>query len=1083
MDHGLLGNAAARRLLAVVAGAAIACLAAASPALAGPVWRIDSLSNTTALAGTDAEYVVQVTNVGDASTDGSQIVLTARLPPGMTVAGAKLEGRSSGNTYPCTAGDGVSPVVGAQDLRCVNPDVVPRLGVNGNYQVLFLKVHVQSGVTGTLTSSFAVSGGGAVPDSTVDPTRVQDDPIEFGIDAFDGEVVDAAGAPYTKAGGHPYAASVWIDFNTVTNPNPLAGPLWPIEPVRDVLVDLPPGFVGDPTAADRCTTAELAHSDGLAALPLCPVTSQIGTTVVKVNASSVSGANIVGPLPVFNMVPPPGVPARFGFNALGSMVVLDARVRTGGDYGISVDARNIPEALAITGTEVTFWGVPASPSHDADRSCPGDIAPAGGGASCSVRGVPQLALLRNPTSCPPAGVGLPTTAHIDSWINPGDFKDATWFSHLQPGYPFAPEDWGPQQGTTECDKVPFEPKLNGAPVSARAGSPSAFTFDLSIPQTNDPLAIASADLKRAVVTLPAGVHVSASSADGLAACAPDQIRLHDASSPSCPDAAKIGSATIDTPLLEDPVQGSVYLALPHDNPFGTLLSVYLVAEGSGVVVKVAGEVHADPITGQLTATFDDNPQTPFSNLRLRFDGGPRAPLVVPRECGTYTTHAELTAWSGKTVPYDSSFTVSGDGAGGPCAAPRFAPRFTAETTRPVAGATSTFNVAISREDADQQLGRVDLTMPRGLTAKIANATLCQDAQAQAGACPESSRVGSVTAGAGAGPDPFYIHNGRAYLTGPYKGAPFGLSIVVPAVAGPFDLGNVTVRSAVSVDKHDATVRVVTDPLPTILEGIPLDVRDVRVSADKPGFFLNPTSCASKTVSGVLESIDGARAAVSSRFQVGECANLALKPQMRMRVGGRGHTRRGQTTPFRTTLTMPQRGQTNLRSVQVTLPRTINARLTVINDACTRAEFETDVSKCAHARAGSAVASTPLLRDSLKGNVYFVKNGNPIPDLFVALRGQVDFDLIGRVTIPGGTRLSTTFPAAPDVPIRSFSLSLLGDTKNGSVGAAANLCSRASRRKKVELDYIGQNGKVRHVEQALTVAGCGKQRAKKPHRSR
>ncbi|HZV74086.1 MAG TPA: hypothetical protein VFF79_10255, partial [Conexibacter sp.] len=336
-----------------------------------------------------------------------------------------------------------------------------------------------------------------------------------------------------------------------------------------------------------------------------------------------------------------------------------------------------------------------------------------------------------------------------------------------------------------------------------------------------------------------------------------------------------------------------------------------------------------------------------------------------------------------------------------------------------------------------------------------------------------------------GSNPFYITNGRAYITDRYDDAPFGLSIVVPAVAGPFNLGNVVVRSKIFVDKHDATLRVVSDPLPTILEGIPLDVRDVRVSIDKSDFIVNPTSCAQKTVRGSIQSTGNATAGVSSRFQVGECASLGFKPRMVLTVGGRGHTALNRSTPLSTTLTMPPKGQTNLRFVRVTLPTTINARLTVINDACTRAEFEQDVAKCAHAQAGTATAVTPLLRDPLRGNVYFVKNGHPLPDLFVALRGQVAFDLIGRITIPNSKFLATTFDAAPDVPIRSFTLRLFGDAKHGSVGAAANLCTAKSRAATANLDYIAQNGKVLQISQRLIVRGCSKPKAKqhKPKRGK
>jgi len=1051
-----------------------ACLALAAPVHAAQAWRIDSLANSTVAPGDTLQYLVQLTNAGDAPMDGSQETLVATLPPGMRAVDATMLTDAFNDPtqeVTCTAGDGSSPVADATVVQCTVPSatLAPTPGSGTlNFQLLTLDVTVDTSASGTLTSTFAVTGGGAPDAQTVDPTRITTASPRFGFDAFDGQLTDEAGATSTQAGGHPADDTVAIDFNTHTDPDPLAGPDSPVEPVKDVTVDLPPGLVGDPTAVDQCTTADLAHTSGQQGLPLCPATSQVGTVVLHMN-NRPFGMPIYGPIPVYNVVPPPNVPARFGLNVGGTIVVLDARLRSGGDYGLSIDSKDVSEALGIAGTIFTFWGVPSDPAHDTQRACPGQVPPGFGGPTCP-SGVPRSAFLRNPTSCTPPGVGLPTTARIDSWLHPGAFDTATFVSHLLPGYPAAPADWGAEVGTTGCERVPFDPVLEGQPVVRQPSSPSGFAFDLTLPQTDDPEQVGESDLRTAVVTLPAGVRVNPSAADGLQACSPAQIGLHVAGSAACPDASKIGTVTVTTPLLRDPLHGGIYLATPHDNPFGTLLSIYLVAEGSGVVIKLAGRVDADPLTGQLTTTFDDNPQTPFSDLHLEFDGGPRAQLVTPAQCGMFRTQALLTGWNGRQVSSDSTFTISGDGNGSACPAPRFAPTMTAGTASNSAGTSSTLRLRFTRTDLDQELSKLTVYLPRGLTGRIADAVLCSNADANAGTCPDGAKIGDVTVGAGAGSNPFYITDGRAYLTGPYKGAPFGVAIVVHAKAGPFDLGNVNVRSALFVDKHTAAVRVVSDPLPAILQGIPLQVRDVRVDVDRPGFFVNPTSCAAKTIAGVLDSTGGMVAHVSDRFQAADCDHLGFAPKMTLGVGGRGHTHLGQPTPLSTRLTMPK-GEANLRYVRVTLPRTLTSRLNVINDACTRAQFESDVRACAHARAGTASAVTSLLRDPLRGNVYFVKNGHALPDLFVALRGQVAFDLIGRITIVNSTRLRTTFNAAPDVPIRSFALRLFGDRENGSVAAATNLCTAAARRQKVELDYIGQNGKVRQTAQALAVGGC------------
>jgi uncharacterized repeat protein (TIGR01451 family) len=1046
---------ASRRVRAAYAALAVVALVLCCSASAfGAVsFQLVSVSNTTVAPGATLGYLVQISNVGDDSTDGTDVTFTATLPTEMSAVSAS----SSDGSVVCG--------VAAQIVTCVGPAFV---GAHSSQSVEII-ADVDPGAAGVLTAQFDVAGGGASSAAhTVDPVRISAAEPGFGIDAFDGLVSDAAGSPVTQAGGHPDLLTTSIDFNSYTDPSVVVGARRPVEDVKDVRVDLPPGLVGSVKGLDECTLPELANGLGASdPRPLCPVTSQVGVTNIRIESGT------PGLVPVFNMLPPAGVPARFGFNVFGNVVVLDAALnRTDdGGYGLSVRASDIPQGLAINGTTFTFWGVPSDPSHKPQRACSGESNPAAGGPTCD-SGAPRKAFFRNPTSCT-GGVGLPTTVTIDSWLDPADFKQATFVSHDPPGYPLAPQDWGPQQGTDGCDTVPFTPVLRSQPaVGAKAGAPAAFAFDVEIPQSDDPVAVAQSDLKKAVVTLPRGVRVSPSSADGLGACSSAQIALDTTALPTCPDTSKLGTVTIDTPLIAEPVTGHVFLATPFDNPFKQLVAVYIVASARGVVIKLPGQVSMDPDTGQITTTFDDNPQLPFSRLHLEFSGGSRAALVAPKRCGTYVTHAVLTGWNGRTVTSDSNFTLTENAKGKACPS-TFSPGFSAGTESNGAGRSSSFLMRFTREDSDQEFSSLTVNLPRGLTGKIANADLCRDAQVRADACPANAKIGDVTVGAGAGSSPFFITNGRAYLTESYKGAPFGVAIVVPAVAGPFDLGKVTVRSALFVDKHTANVRIVSDPFPTILQGIPLDVRDVRVNVNKPSFFINPTSCAVKTIAGTLTSTEGAKANVSDRFQAADCGSLGFKPSMTMRVGGRGHTRRGRTSSFSTTLRMPRRGQTNLRFVRVTLPQTINARLNTINDACSRAEFESDVKKCAHAKAGTAVASTPLLRRSLSGNVYFVKNGHPIPDLFVALRGQVDFDLIGRITIPGGKRLATTFDAAPDVPIRAFTLRLLGGPRTASIGAAANLCSARSRRAKAEVDYIGQNGRVRQVEQALKVGGCAK----------
>jgi len=1064
--------AAMRGCVAVAAVLVSALALGATAATAGPVLDVQSMANTTAPPGGILDYLLTVSNIGDQATDGSPLTLQATLPAGLTATGASAYPSKSNwdcsstpfpsSTVTCTySNDGQNNFNGVQDPH--DP--------GSRSSAVTIAASVDPRASGTLTSSFTVSGGGAPPASTVDPTRITPVTPGFGVDAFDAQVSsDPAGDPFTQAGGHPYSATTSILFNTITNANPLLGESWSAEPVRDITVNLPPGFVANPTATGdvKCTAVQLA-SGGVDAQTLCPPGSQVGVTTVFT-----AGPKVLGdPLPVYNLVPPAGVPAEFGFNVLGTVVTLDGALRSDGDYGLSADVNNIPEGLAIAGTTLTLWGVPSDPSHDVERSCPGQVPVWHGGPSCTTD-VPARPFLRNPTSCTRTGVGLETTLSVDSWFHPGTFQTASTISHNPPAFPSPPSDWGAQQGATGCGLVPFAPTLSGSPDVAAAGMPSAFSVDLTLPQSDDPDAVGTSDLKSAVVTLPPGLRASPSIAGGLQGCSQAQINLRSDADAACPGASKIGTVTIDTPLLDNPLTGSIYLASPHDNPFGSLLAFYLVVRGPGVIVKLPAEVKPDPVTGQLTTELDNQPQLPFSNVHLAFKGGPRSPLSVPPTCGTYTTDAFLTGWARPDQPVESksSFTVSGDGYGGPCSAPTFAPKLSAGGSSTTAGKHTSIQVELSRADTDQELSGLTVTTPKGLLAKIAGVPLCGSAQAAAGTCPVRTLVGSVLTGAGAGPDPFYLP-GKVYLTGPYKGAPYGLSIVVPAIAGPFNLGTVIVRAQAQVDRHTAQLHVVSDPLPTILQGIPLQIRDVRVNIDRPNFGLNPTDCEQKEVSALVTSTQHKTVRITDRFQVGGCNKLKLTPKLVLGVGAKGHDHLHASTPFTTTLTQTP-GQANLKSVFVSLPSTLNARLGVVGNACTEAQYE--AGHCGKAHAGSAVAVTPLLSKPLRGSVYFVKipgaKPGALPHLVVALRGQVSFDLIGKITIPGGIRLATNFDAIPDVPIKSFKLSLVSGAK-GPLGVANNLCLAKNKKAAATVKMTGQNGIVISRSQRLVVHGCHK----------
>jgi hypothetical protein len=1022
-------------------------------AYAAPVLDVYVAANSTNLPGQPLTYLVTIQNVGTSNTDGTPYELSVALPPGL--------GAVSAIPFNAVGWDCSSLVPGAPSFTCSASDVLEAAIGTAS---LTVTAAVEQNAAGFQTANFSVAGGGMDGQRQTSSTvRITPTLPQFDVSAFDGGAfADRAGTEFTQAGGTPFAYQTTAEFTSVTHP--VNGPTWPLEPFKTVSVELPPGFAGNPTAVGMCKREQIA----VVGDPQCPPESQVGLMHIGTTGFPSGGAG-----PIFNMEPPPDVPARFAVNVAGSVIVFDVKVRTHPEYGVSIVATNTPEIIAIHGFTTTFWGYPASVAHDGERSCPA-LGPPGPFTPPCPSQLPSRPFLRYPTSCPAPGVGLVTRIHADSWVHPGDVKTASFVSHRGPGYPLPPDHWGPSQGPTGCERVPFDPKIDATPATPiHANEPSGFTFDLTIPQNDDD--IGQSDLKKAVVTLPEGVRVSPPSAMGLQGCSSAQIALTSDAKPTCPDASKIGTVTLETPLLEEALTGNVYLATPFDNPSNSLVALYIVVEGPGVIVKLDGRVDLDPDTGQITTTFDDNPQLPFSKLHLELDDGPRAPVVLPQKCGTYTTRVVLTGWSGKTVVSESSFDVSTNSKGQPCK-PEFTPEFEAGTISPVAGQHSPFVLNLSRDDEDEELRTLSIDMPQGMLARINGVPKCPAAQAAAGKCGEETRVGTVTTGAGAGSLPFFL-DGGVYFSGPYKGAPFSLSIVVPAKAGPFDLGTVVVRAALYVDRRTAAVKVVSDPLPTVLQGIRLQVRDVRVLIDRERFFLNPTSCKEKTIRGTVGSTEGSTAHVSSRFQMVDCASLRLRPRLTLRVGGKGRTRAGASTPLVATLRQG-RGQSGLKSVAVQLPLVLNGRLDVIGDACTPEQFEQNAAEnCANARAGVAVAKTPLLAKPLRGSAYFVErpSSSGLPNLVVALRGEVDVDLVGTIRIPQPRNtLGTVFKAIPDVPVSSFKLKLFAG-ENGSVGTTANLCSKRARRATAKVRFVGHNGDRIDQRQRLKIAGCAKKR--------
>jgi len=882
-----------------------------------------------------------------------------------------------------------------------------------------------------------------------------------------------------QAGAHPYGQQVKFAFNRTFDHNyPDSGPDGdPDGQVKTVVTELPPGLVGNPQAAPFCAQRDFPPTFFLGT-SRCQAEAQVG--VANLTVSLASGYASDYKAAIYNLVPPKGVLARLGF-VLGVPVVIDIKVRSGGDYGLTATARYISQGVNVYANALTFWGVPADDSHDLERFLPEAFSPGDppGSGLPLTSDEPRIPFLSNPTRC---GVAQSSRLSVDSWQDPGNFLDYL----------------SPQPLTfTGCDQIEFDPSIEARPTTDRADAPSGLEFNLHIPQNEgseesagaeDPDGLASAHLRDAVVKLPEGMTVNPPAADVLSACSMDQVGISpdgvaDGNPLSCPDSSILGKATVETPALDHSLPGTVYLARQDANPFGSLLAVYLVIDDpiAGLLIKLPGRIDADPGTGQLTIAFKQNPQLPVENLKLNLVGGPHAALKTPATCGQYTTASELTPWTAPEGPIAhpiSSFALSHGPDGGACpgagAGASNSPTFVAGSADRVAKAFTPFSLKVARADGTQQLGAIETTLPKGLLAKLAGVPYCPeealaDAAGKSGraeesspSCPVSSEVGSVDVGAGAGAAPLHT-SGRVYLTGPYKGAPLSLAVIVPAVAGPFDLGTVVVRNALYLDPNTAQVHAVSDPLPTILKGIPLNLRSVALKIDRPSFTLNPTNCNPLAVDGAATSVFGQSATLSNPFQVDGCGRLGFKPKLNLSL--KGGTKRSQHPALRAVLTA-RRGNANIGRVSVALPHSEFLAQDHIRTVCTRVQFAAGAGSGAECPKGSiygrATAWTPLLDKPLTGPVFLRSSSNPLPDLVVALHGQIEIDLVGRIDSKNGG-IRTTFGAVPDAPVSKFVLAMQGG-KKGLLENSENLC-KATNRAEVSID--AQNGKIADSAPRLT----------------
>jgi hypothetical protein len=1042
-----------------VLGAILAALTAA-PALAAPSFEVtlerDSAAFPTVSHSDErVDYTVKVKNAGADPTSGT-VTMELELPGGVGTFAYKTET----NGWSCAS----APHAGTQNAKvvCANSNV---LSAGAEYPAVKVITALGADVPDVAMAKATAFGGGAGASSD-DLAFVVGAPIPFEMKKFTAAIVDHESHDYTQAGGHGFAAISDVVFSRkrALVPEVVQSPVVPIEQVKQVVVDAPRGFVGNALALPELCPTVVPPPEIFA----CPPGSLVGG--IKIYVSILSGPVTA---PIYAIEPEFGVPAQFAFeDPLGNIYTFAPHLRADDGYAISFELASAPEVNFLEST-VTLCNFGGFGIGGAFSGCKGQGEP----------GANPKPLFTNPTRC---DVPLVTRARFNSWQNL-TFREAPPFANAQ---------------ITNCNAVHFDPQMTLKPTSRQADSPSGLEVSLSMPTnglegkdeegTSDPNAVSQANLKQAKITFPEGMAINAGAGQGLNACSAEQVKLKTNLPIECPQSSKIGSVEIETPLIQDTLKGAVYVARQGDVE-GALIGFYLVFDSpkNGILIKIPARVDADPRTGQLVTTVNESPEAPFSAVKMSFPSGPRATLLTPPKCGTYPIKAELTPWKGGApVIQTSSFTVDKGPNGGPCPDGALVPKLNAGTESPVAGKTSPFVFRLSREDGTQRFTGVNLTTPPGLTAYLKDVPYCPQSAIDAAkarekeglgvlelnnpSCPAASQIGTASAGAGAGPEPLFVNTGKAYLAGPYKGAPLSLVLVAPAVAGPLDLGNVVVQTALKINPETAQVTAVSDPIPTILHGILLDVRDIRVALDRPSFMLNPTSCEPLSVGAEVKGESGATASLSNRFQVGGCENLAFKPKLDIRLFG--GTRRGSHPSLHSVLEAAP-GEANIGRAAVTIPRSEFLDQGHIRTICTRVQFAADA--CPQGSIyGHAVATSPIVGYQVEGPVYLRSSSHKLPDLVIDLHGPtsqpVEVEAVARFDSIKG-QIRATFENAPDVPLTKLVVSMQGG-KKGLLVNSRNICASTNR---ATVKLTGHNGAPFNSRPAVKNSKCGTQHRAKP----
>jgi len=1064
--------------LAVVVSPALAATDELASSELRPGWVVTAHTDPTYLAP-NGKGAIEVSVINDGAADSTgPVTVTDTLPPGVTaieagsfngliggLAASSFEGVTFAHgQWDCVGNGPEGHVDGATIVTCSNdPSHLPHIvagggvptrggGEPGNGWDAQLAIEV---------TAPNVSGSIAQPNVVT----VSDTKPPFGFADTDVWFSNANGTPDTQAGSHPYEASFAFTVNNTGAGRTSSGQM------RNLSVNLPPGFVGNPTAVPECTLPDLTSEH-------CPPDTQVGVV-----ASAILGDNLFGGhegyAPVYNMVPPPGKPAEFAFTLDGNNNFVVAEVRSGSDYGLTTTVDDVTKTEVMSAV-FTLWGDPSEGSHNPWRV---EVTPDNEtieGIAVPYSGAPLLTL---PTGC---STTLPVTFSANSWENPkAPNITSTALVHGSLHEP---------AGVSGCGSLGFSPGIVTSPSVSSTDTPMGLTAEVkpSVGGLESMEGLSTADLRETSVTLPEGVVINPGQAAGLVACTAAESRVGDdrGDAPECPLASKIGVVEIETPLLHAPFKGNVYIM--QSNP--PHLEMLMAASGEGVNLKLIGEVNLNEATGRLVTTFRNTPELPFTDFKLSFSGGAQAALDSPTHCGLYSTEANFTSWAS---PFIENVLTDGDlalregpnSSGCPGSTLPFSPELSAGATTDKAGGFTGFTMLLSRGDGQQRIEKLAFRMPAGLAGMISSVPVCGEPQAAQGTCPASSKIGHTVVTSGPGPYPLVIPQpgdpeAGIYLTGPYDGAPFGLSIVTPVIAGPFNLGTVVTRARIEVDPNTAQITVATDPLPQIVAGVPTDLRSVYAVIDREGFMFNPTNCQSQTISGTAwstaapgQSEPAETAGLSSHFGIGSCKELGFTPKVAVSTGAHASKADGANLSFKISYPKGAVGtQSWFKEAKFDIPKQLPAELRTIQQACPSATFEANPANCSpHAKIGEAVVHTPVLPVPLRGPIYFVSYGSAkFPDAIVLLSGDnVNVRLTGETFINGKTNVtSATFPNTPDVPFESIEVTLpTGPYSEFGANLPKHSYDFCGQKLKMPTLFKAQNGLEIHQETPVTITGC------------